>query len=147
MKSKYSSIFIFLLFVNILNLLSQNNVIIPKPNEISFRKKTFQIDENSVVFSDKKSYKTDILLEKYHQKIIGLGCQTCVEWIPTVVEIHFHVFLRIASHAEMSWIKKEVNDFDNFKLNLISLKKRGSEKGIFFATNAVVEKINMNIIG
>ena len=38
MKLKYSSIFIFILFINILNLLSQNYVIIPKPNEISFRK-------------------------------------------------------------------------------------------------------------
>lgn len=82
----------------------------------------------------------DDLEEKYHEKIIGLGCQMWGEWIPTVGEMHFHVFPRIAAYAEIGWTKKEVKDFNNFKSNLISLEKRWSEKGIFFAPNAIVEK-------
>ncbi|MBG7613103.1 beta-N-acetylhexosaminidase [Polaribacter sp. BAL334] len=82
----------------------------------------------------------DDLEEKYHEKIIGLGCQMWGEWIPTFGEMHFHVFPRIAAYAEIGWTKKEVKDFNNFKSNLISLEKRWSEKGIFFAPNAVVEK-------
>lgn len=82
----------------------------------------------------------DDLEEKYHEKIIGLGCQMWGEWIPTVGEMHFHVFPRIAAYAEIGWTKKEVKDFNNFKSNLISLEKRWSEKSIFFAPNAVVEK-------
>lgn len=82
----------------------------------------------------------DDLQEKYHEKIIGLGCQMWGEWIPTVGEMHFHVFPRIAAYAEIGWTKKEVKDFNNFKSNLIFLEKRWSEKGIFFAPNAIVEK-------
>ena len=82
----------------------------------------------------------DDLEEKYRDKIIGLGCQMWGEWIPTVGEMHFHVFPRIAAYAEIGWTKKEVKDFNNFKSNLISLEKRWSEKGIFFAPNAIVEK-------
>lgn len=77
---------------------------------------------------------------KYHDKIIGLGCQMWGEWIPTKGNMHFQVFPRIAAYAEIGWTKKELKDFDIFKSNLSSLEKRWNERGIYFAPNAEVEK-------
>ena len=66
MSQKKSSIFLFFLFVNILNLISKNEIIIPTPNEISFRKGTFQIDEKTMILSNEK---VTLFKELYKQKI------------------------------------------------------------------------------
>ncbi|WP_445748415.1 beta-N-acetylhexosaminidase [Polaribacter sp.] len=91
-----------------------------------------------------KAYSFDPIPEdldpKYHDKIIGLGCQMWGEWIPTKGNMHFQVFPRIAAYAEIGWTKKELKDFDTFKSNLSSLEKRWNERGIYFAPNAEVEK-------
>lgn len=91
-----------------------------------------------------KAYSFDPIPEnldaKYHDKIIGLGCQMWGEWIPTKGNMHFQVFPRIAAYAEIGWTKKELKDFDIFKSNLSSLEKRWNERGIYFAPNAEVEK-------
>ena len=91
-----------------------------------------------------KEYSFDPIPEnldaKYHDKIIGLGCQMWGEWIPTKGNMHFQVFPRIAAYAEIGWTKKELKDFDIFKSNLSSLEKRWNERGIYFAPNAEVEK-------
>ena len=65
MSQKKSSIFLFFLFVNILNLISKNEIIIPTPNEISFRKGTFQIDEKTMILSNEKVI---LFKELYGQK-------------------------------------------------------------------------------
>lgn len=91
-----------------------------------------------------KAYSFDPIPEdldaKYHDKIIGLGCQMWGEWIPTIGQMHFQVFPRIAAYAEIGWTKKELKDFDDFKINLTYLEKRWAEKGIYFAPNTEVDK-------
>ncbi|KRP26146.1 MAG: hypothetical protein ABS28_08040, partial [Cryomorphaceae bacterium BACL22 MAG-120619-bin32] len=51
MKTTNLKILVLLFFINILNSTSQNEVIIPKPNEIYFRQGNFLIDENTIIIS------------------------------------------------------------------------------------------------
>ena len=66
MSQKKSSIFLFFLFVNILNLICKNEKIISIPNEIYFRKGTSQIDEKTDILSNEK---VTLFKELYKQKI------------------------------------------------------------------------------
>ncbi|MGK0413177.1 MAG: hexosaminidase [Polaribacter sp.] len=78
--------------------------------------------------------------EKYHDKVIGLGCQMWGEWIPTNGEMHYKVFPRIAAYAEVGWTEKEQKNFSSFKGSLRNLQKRWTAKGIYFAPEEYVEK-------
>lgn len=82
----------------------------------------------------------EALDSKYHDKVIGLGCQMWGEWIPTNGNMHFQVFPRIAAFAEVGWTNKENKHFENFKLSLDKLKEGWKRKGIYFAPDTVVEK-------
>ncbi|EAQ41996.1 beta-N-acetylhexosaminidase [Polaribacter sp. MED152] len=77
---------------------------------------------------------------KYHNKVIGLGCQMWGEWIPTNGEMHYKVFPRIAAYAEIGWTDLENKDFSAFKISLKNLQDRWASKGIFYAPNEFVEK-------
>lgn len=77
---------------------------------------------------------------KYHDKVIGTGCQMWGEWIPTDGHMHFMVFPRIAAYAEVGWTEKSNKDFDGFKKGLVRFQKQWTEKGIYFAPDEVVEK-------
>ncbi len=70
---------------------------------------------------------------KYHDKIIGLGCQMWGEWIPTNGEMHYLVFPRIAAYAEVGWTKIENKNYDSFSVSLKKLQERWNQKGIYFA--------------
>jgi hexosaminidase len=76
---------------------------------------------------------------KYHDKVIGLGCQMWGEWIPTVGNMDFMVFPRIAAYAEAGWTRKENKDFENFKLGLHRFQRHWEQKGIYYAVDTVVE--------
>ena len=78
--------------------------------------------------------------EKYHDKIIGLGCQMWGEWIPTNGDMHYRVFPRIAAYAEIGWTAKKRKDFTFFKTALKNLQKRWTAKEIYFAPNEFVER-------
>ena len=78
--------------------------------------------------------------EKYHDKIIGLGCQMWGEWIPTNGDMHYKVFPRIAAYAEIGWTAKKRKDFTFFKTALKNLQKRWTAKEIYFAPNEFVER-------
>lgn len=78
--------------------------------------------------------------EKYHNKVIGLGCQMWGEWIPTNGEMHYKVFPRIAAYAEVGWTAKENKEFGVFKTSLKNLQKRWTAKEIYFAPDEFVEK-------
>ncbi len=78
--------------------------------------------------------------EKYHDKIIGLGCQMWGEWIPTNGDMHYKVFPRIAAYAEIGWTAKKRKDFTLFKTSLKNLQKRWTAKEIYFAPNEFLEK-------
>lgn len=91
-----------------------------------------------------KAYSFDPVPEKldkkYHNKVIGLGCQMWGEWIPTDGDMHYKVFPRIAAYAEVGWTNKEQKDFNTFKSSLKNLQKRWTAKEIYFAPNEFVEK-------
>lgn len=65
MKIKTLKILVLFLFFNILNSTSQNAIIIPKPNEISFRQGTFLIDENTIIVSSENIKKITNSLQEY----------------------------------------------------------------------------------
>lgn len=77
---------------------------------------------------------------KFHDKVIGTGCQMWGEWIPTNGHMHFQVFPRIAAYAEVGWTEKQNKDFDHFKSALQNLKKHWEQKGIYYAPDSAVEK-------
>ena len=76
---------------------------------------------------------------KYHNKIIGLGCQMWGEWIPTNGQMHFMVFPRIAAFAEVGWTNRQNKSFTVFKQALAKIQKHWKRKGIYFAPDSVVE--------
>lgn len=75
---------------------------------------------------------------KYHNKVIGTGCQMWGEWIPTNGYMHFQVFPRIAAYAEVGWTEKEGKDFGLFKEALKNLQTRWEQLGIYSAPASVV---------
>ena len=86
MSQKKSSIFLFFLFVNILNLICKNEKIINIPNEISFRKGTSQIDEKTMILSNEKVI---LFKELYGQKkenspFYGLSISFTIQYISVV---------------------------------------------------------------
>ena len=78
--------------------------------------------------------------QKYHDKVIGLGCQMWGEWIPTDGDMHYKVFPRIAAFAEIGWTEKKNKKFSTFKKSLKNLQKRWTAKEIYFAPDEFVEK-------
>jgi len=76
---------------------------------------------------------------KYHDNIIGTGCQMWGEWIPTNGQMHFLVFPRIAAYAEVGWTDADNKDFDAFLSALPGLQDRWRRKGIYYAPTSVVE--------
>ena len=99
-------------------------------------------DYNSIPLS--KAYAFDPIPEKlnpkYHDKVLGTGCQMWSEWIPTNGQMHFQVFPRIAAYAEVGWTEMRNKNFDAFKAALKKLQKRWEQKGIYYAPDSAVEK-------
>lgn len=96
---------------------------------------------NSIPLS--KAYAFDPIPEKlnpkYHNKVLGAGCQMWGEWIPTNGHMHFQVFPRIAAYAEVGWTEKRNKNFDRFKAALNKLQKHWEQKGIYYAPDSAVE--------
>ncbi|MEN8228925.1 MAG: family 20 glycosylhydrolase [Bacteroidota bacterium] len=78
---------------------------------------------------------------KYHDKVIGTGCQMWGEHIPTNGHMHFQVFPRIAAYAEVGWTEKKHKNFESFRSSLPNLQKRWEHKGIYYAPDSVVENL------
>lgn len=70
---------------------------------------------------------------KYHEKVLGLGCQMWGEWIPTPGQMDYMVFPRIAAYAEVGWTQKSQKDFDAFSTALTPLLKIWEKEGIYYA--------------
>lgn len=98
-------------------------------------------DYNSIPLS--KAYAFDPIPEKldpkYHDKVLGTGCQMWGEWIPTDGQMHFLIFPRIAAYAEVGWTQKRNKNFDAFKVSLNKLQKHWEQKGIYYAPDSAVE--------
>ncbi|MFV0346225.1 MAG: family 20 glycosylhydrolase, partial [Bacteroidales bacterium] len=76
---------------------------------------------------------------KFHDKVIGTGCQMWSEWTPTKGNIHFQAFPRIAAYAEVGWTEKENKNYEHFKVALQNLEEIWKQEGIYFAPNSVVD--------
>ncbi len=109
----------------------------------SFHKYTY-LDYNYEKTPLSKAYSFDPipdgLAEKYHHKVVGMGTQMWSEWIPTVGQMDYMIFPRIAAYAEIAWTEKENKNFKEFQQRLKNLHTRWDLKGIYYAPNSDVEK-------
>ena len=84
----------------------------------------------------KKAYNFDPIPKgldsKYHNRILGLGCQMWGEWIPTQSRMEYQVFPRLSAYAEVGWSDKSLKNYKNFSTRLESMKKRWKVIGIKF---------------
>ena len=76
---------------------------------------------------------------KFHDKVIGTGCQMWGEWIPTNGQMHFYTFPRIAAYAEVGWTEKEHKNFKRFESSLQHLERSWKQKGIYYAPDTALE--------
>ncbi len=77
------------------------------------------------------------LEEKYHDSVLGLGCQMWSEWIPTVERMDYQIFPRIAAYAEAGWTELESKDWNDFKVGMRKQLKRWDLLGIHYAKDQV----------
>lgn len=71
--------------------------------------------------------------EEYHKNIYGLGCQMWTEWTPTIDDVTYQTFPRIAAYAEVGWTAPENKDFNSFKGALQKLQIYWDTLGIPYA--------------
>lgn len=76
---------------------------------------------------------------EYHNKVIGLGCQTWTEWISTIEKLHYQTFPRACAFAEVGWTPKEAKDFKDFKMRLGHYGKIMDVQGINYAKDVVTQ--------
>ena len=85
----------------------------------------------------RKAYLFDPIPEglptKYHDKILGLGCQMWGEWIPTRERLEFQTFPRLAAYAETGWTQPEKKNLDDFLKRLEIQKLRWKLQSINYA--------------
>ncbi|MEN7551031.1 beta-N-acetylhexosaminidase [Rapidithrix thailandica] len=67
---------------------------------------------------------------KYHQKVLGLGCQMWGEWTATEERTEHQVFPRISAYAEVGWTNLDQKDFARYQSALKSLQMRWDALGI-----------------
>lgn len=71
--------------------------------------------------------------KEYHKNIYGLGCQMWTEWAPTIDNVIYQTFPRIAAYAEVGWTAPENKDFNSFKGALQKLQIYWDTLGIPYA--------------
>ncbi|WP_430812899.1 MULTISPECIES: beta-N-acetylhexosaminidase [unclassified Carboxylicivirga] len=71
----------------------------------------------------------------YHKNIIGLGTQMWSEWTPTVKDVEYQTFPRIAAFAEVAWSGS--GDYEDFVSRLKIFSARWTEKGINFPAEQI----------
>ncbi|MDN5201478.1 beta-N-acetylhexosaminidase [Fulvivirgaceae bacterium BMA10] len=92
------------------------------------------LDYSHKSISLEKAYEFDPIPEglekKYHDKVIGVGCQMWGEWIPTVARMDEQIFPRIAAYAEVGWTSLGSKSFSDFSKSLKDLKHYWTQRGI-----------------
>lgn len=78
---------------------------------------------------------------RYHEKVIGLGCQMWTEWAPSKGQLHYQIFPRIAAYAEVGWTTLKQKDYTRFLSNLELYSKGWAERGIYFAPIPLAQSI------
>ena len=99
MKYKILPLFISFLFIHILNINSQDINIIPKPQEFSFGKKTFVINENTLIISLKESNKSAEILQNYFKENFNLNLKSTEFQSLKKKSIHFQVDENLADEG------------------------------------------------
>ncbi|QQL45161.1 beta-N-acetylhexosaminidase [Sulfuriroseicoccus oceanibius] len=64
------------------------------------------------------------------KRVLGMGCQMWGEWVPSVRELEYYIFPRIAAHAEVAWSAKERRDYAGFVKRLKPLVAKWQRQGI-----------------
>lgn len=74
------------------------------------------------------------------EKIIGSGCQMWGEWIPTVEDMNYLLYPRIAAYAETFWLPAGKKDFGRFSNILEDKMSRWKKSGIIYGKSNPVEQ-------
>ena len=79
--------------------------------------------DNTISLEKAYSFKPipESLDPKYHNKVIGLGCQMWGEWISQEKDLNRQVFPRLAAYAEVGWTKQYNKDFRRFEIGVDKL--------------------------
>lgn len=72
---------------------------------------------------------SDLTTEEESQ-MLGVGCQMWGEWAPSVRELEYYIFPRIAAIAEVAWSPKGSRDFASFQQRLQPMLARWECLGI-----------------
>jgi len=73
------------------------------------------------------------LEERYHSKVIGMGCQMWSEWTPDRERVEYQTFPRLAAYAEVAWTARQQRNFEDFKRRLSTHRLRWDAAGIGYA--------------
>jgi hexosaminidase len=73
------------------------------------------------------------LEERFHSKVIGMGCQMWSEWTPHRERVEFQTFPRLAAYAEVAWTSRSLRNFEDFKRRLFTHRRRWDAAGIGYA--------------
>lgn len=84
-----------------------------------------------------KAYHFDPIPEglnpQYHPNVVGTGCQIWSEWVPSIGELHYQVFPRIAAYAEVGWTALSQKNYARFRELLPAMIDRWHAKGVYSA--------------
>ncbi|MBT9449571.1 beta-N-acetylhexosaminidase [Akkermansia glycaniphila] len=78
--------------------------------------------------------------QKYHKKVLGLGCQMWTEWVADTDKLHYQIFPRLCAFAEVGWTPSERKDYRSFKQRMQPQYERMDLAGIKYAKD-VKEKV------
>ena len=78
--------------------------------------------------------------QKYHKKVLGLGCQMWTEWVGDTDKLHYQIFPRLCAFAEVGWTPSERKDYRSFKQRMQPQYERMDLAGIKYAKD-VKEKV------
>ena len=70
------------------------------------------------------------LTKEQEKHIIGIGCQMWGECNPSIIDVYYHTFPRIAAYAEVGWTNEQTKDFNRFSKSIIPLIKYWEKQGI-----------------
>lgn len=83
---------------------------------------------------------SDSLSLEQQKQIIGIGCQMWGEWTPSIKEIEYQTFPRIAAYAEVGWTSNAQKSYSRFRKGLQKLLLNWEKKGYNIAPIEVAEK-------
>jgi hexosaminidase len=83
---------------------------------------------------------SDTLSLAQQQQIIGIGCQMWGEWTPSIKEVEYQTFPRIAAYAEVGWTSKAHKNYSRFRNGVEKLMSNWERKGYNIAPMEIAEK-------